>query len=147
MNEIINRQVDIVALMDEADYDTGNLDPLDQFISSSCYVHRMAKTILKHCPKSIVAVFARPVTATLPLVSEIYRSCGKWDPNKIVGSTAIDNMRIESMTAGLFDLNPAFLSVPIVGGADPSTVVPLFSKSKTLDQFSLVRSVSQISNL
>ncbi|XP_043284471.1 malate dehydrogenase-like [Venturia canescens] len=128
--------VDIIALMDEKDFSLGKLGPFEQFSKTSSYISKMANCMAQTCPSALVAVFARPVTASLPMVSEVYNFYGWWDPNRIIGSCAIDAMRIESMTANLFDLNPSYLSVPIVGGADPCTVVPILSKAKPYNQFS-----------
>lgn len=135
-----NQQVDIAALMDETDFDMGKLGPISQLAATANYVRRMSECMVKTCPTALATVFARPVTATLPMVTEVYKCARWWDPNRIVGSTALDTMRIESMTASLFDLNPAYLSVPIVGGADPCTVIPLLTKARPVNQFSSVSS-------
>ncbi|XP_015610347.2 probable malate dehydrogenase, mitochondrial [Cephus cinctus] len=127
--------MDIIALMDETDFDMGKAGPLAQFMVTSTYVKRMAEKMIHACPTALVAIFARPVTSSLAMVSELYKRAGWWDPDRIIGSTAIDCMRIEAMAAHLLDLNPAYFSVPIVGGADPCTVVPLLSHAKPINLF------------
>ncbi|XP_015115384.1 probable malate dehydrogenase, mitochondrial [Diachasma alloeum] len=128
--------VDIIALMDNADGRILSTEPKLQLMMSSTYVREMASEISKINPSALLAVFARPVTATVPLVSEIFNKRKCWDPNKILGSVALDAMRIESMAANLFHLNPSFLSIPVVGGADPSTLVPLLTIAKPLNYIS-----------
>lgn len=116
-----------------------NLNPVDQFEAVSPYICEMAEQMAQLSSESLVAVFARPVTATLPIVSEIYKLAGWWDPDRIIGSTMLDRMRMEALTANLLDLNPAFLSVPIVGGADSNTIVPLLSRASPINRFTNVR--------
>ncbi|XP_001607689.3 probable malate dehydrogenase, mitochondrial [Nasonia vitripennis] len=129
------RNTDIVALMDETDFMMGNKGPFMQFVNSSNYVKSVAECMINVCPKALVAVFTHPVTATLPLVSEIYKYSGDWDPNRIFGSAALESMRISAMTATLLDLNPSFISVPIAGGIDSLTVVPLLSRARPFNSF------------
>ncbi|XP_011301009.1 probable malate dehydrogenase, mitochondrial [Fopius arisanus] len=128
--------VDIIALMDNAEGKILSTEPKIQLMMSSNYVKEMANEISNINPCALVAVFARPVTATLPLVSEIFNRRNCWDPNKILGSVALDVMRIESMAANLFHLNPSFLSVPMTGGADSTTSVPLLTIAKPLNHIS-----------
>jgi malate/lactate dehydrogenase len=125
--------------MDETHFSMGNKGPFYQFESSSNYVKKMTEYIINTCPKALVAVFTHPVTATLPLISEIYKLSGNWNPNKIIGSAALESMRISSMIASLLNLNPLFLSTPIAGGIDCLTVVPLLSKTKPFNSFTKVK--------
>lgn len=115
-----------------------NLNLTSQFEAVSPYVCEMAEQMAQFNSESLVAVFVRPVTATLPTVSEIYKLAGWWDPDRIIGSTALDRMRMEALTANLLDLNPAFLSVPLVGGADLNTIVPLLSCATPINRFTNV---------
>ncbi|XP_046591753.1 probable malate dehydrogenase, mitochondrial [Neodiprion lecontei] len=141
------QEVDIIAIMDEEDFTLGKASSHGQFLAGSQHVKVVAEKMVHCCPTALVAVFAHPVTATLPLISEIYKRAGCWDPNRIVGSVAIDSMRIQAMAANLFDLNPAFTTVPIVGGADACTVVPLLSRAKPVNQFSKEQQNSLIHTL
>lgn len=125
--------------MDETHFILGNRGPFSQFIESAAYVKNVAECMINACPSALIAVFAHPVTATLPVVSEVFKHSGNWDPNKIIGSAAIESMRISAMTASHLDLNPSFLSVPISGGIDPLTVVPLLSRTRPFNSFTTVR--------
>ncbi|XP_026674768.1 probable malate dehydrogenase, mitochondrial [Ceratina calcarata] len=128
------KEINIIALMDEINFKF-DLSPAAQFEAVSAYVCEMAEQIAQLSSESLVAVFVRPVTFTLPIVSEIYKLAGWWDPDRIIGSIALDRMRMEAITANLMDLNPAFLSVPMVGGADTNTVVPLLSRATPINRF------------
>ncbi|KZC10887.1 Malate dehydrogenase, glyoxysomal [Dufourea novaeangliae] len=132
-------QTNIIALMDEADTNVMDLNPRTRFEAASSYVYEMAEQMVTVSADALVAVFVRPVTAMLPMVSEIYKLAGWWDPDRIVGSTSLERMRMEATTANLLDLNPAFLSVPMVAGADPYTIVPLLSRASPINRFTYVR--------
>ena len=130
--------MDLIALLDETDFIVKNDTIHSQFMSSVYYVRTTAEKIINICPTALVAIFARPVTATLPLVSELYKCAGWWDPNRIFGSVALEAIRIESFTSRLLDLNPAFLTVPLAGGADSCTIIPLLSATRPINEFTKV---------
>lgn len=117
----------------------GSTATREQFKSTADYVRQMTDRMLRFCPDAVVAVFARPVTATLAMVSEIFRCSGWWNPDRIIGSTATYGGRIEEMTAAILNLERASLSVPLAGGADAQTVVPLLSRTVPFNQFTNVR--------
>ncbi|XP_012261957.2 malate dehydrogenase, mitochondrial-like isoform X1 [Athalia rosae] len=129
-------EVDIIGVMDEEDFTLGKASSHGQFLAGSQYVKGVAEKMVKTCPTALVVIFAHPVTAMTPLVSEVYKSAGWWHPDRIIGSLAIDSMRIRAMAADLFYLNPAYIHVPIVGGADACTIVPLLSLARPANQFS-----------
>lgn len=127
-------KTNIVALMDETDFNIDK-DPYVQLNKCSKYIHQIVEHIIAICPTALVVVFTKPVTATLSMVSEIYKHAGKWDPNRLIGSVSTEIMRIETITGNILDLNPAFITIPIAGGADLNTIVPLLSCTKPINEF------------
>lgn len=126
--------------MDETDINVKNsMTPQAQFKSAADYVRQTTDQILRFCPDALVAVFAHPVTATLAMVSEIFRCSGWWNPDRIIGSTAMHGAHIERITKMLLNLEDANLSMPLAGGADAHTIVPLFSRAIPFNQFTNVR--------
>lgn len=107
---------------------------------SSIYtaVLQMTEHMIAICPTALVAIFAKPVTSILSMVSQIYKHAGKWDPNKLIGSASAEIMQIEAMTGNILDLNPASILIPVVGGADLNTIVPLLSCAEPINQFTTV---------
>ncbi|XP_054006221.1 uncharacterized protein LOC128891066 [Hylaeus anthracinus] len=132
------KETNIIALMDERDPNTMDSNFPAQFEALTAYTCEMAEQMVTVSSDALVAVFARPVTTTLPMVSEIYKLAGWWDPDRIIGSTSHERMRMEATTANLLNLNPAFLSIPMVGGADPYTIVPLLSQACPINRFTNV---------
>ncbi|XP_020292234.1 probable malate dehydrogenase, mitochondrial [Pseudomyrmex gracilis] len=130
------KKVNIVALMDEMDIGgTSDTTPRVLFKSAADYVRQMTDKILRFCPNALVAVFARPVTAMLPMVSEIFRCSGCFNPDRIIGSVSTYKSQIEDATAALLNLEREFISIPMAGGADARTVVPLLSRAFPFNQF------------
>ncbi|XP_014468038.1 PREDICTED: malate dehydrogenase-like [Dinoponera quadriceps] len=129
------KEMDIVALMNETDADDRDAAPREQFQLSVDHVRHMADQMLRFCPGALIAVFARPVTATLAMISEMFKSSGCWNADRIVGCTAAYGARIEDTAATLLKLERASLSVPLAGGADERTVVPLLSRVVPYNQF------------
>ncbi|XP_076629902.1 malate dehydrogenase [Colletes latitarsis] len=129
------KETNIIALMDETDLNTMDSNPGTQFEAATVYTCDMAEQMVSVSPDALVAVFVRPVTVMLPMVSEIYKLAGWWDPDRIIGSTAFERMKMEATTANLLDLNPAFLTIPVIGGADPHTIVPLLSRASPINRF------------
>ncbi|XP_035730119.1 malate dehydrogenase-like isoform X2 [Vespa mandarinia] len=127
-------KTNIVALMDDSDLNILK-DPYVQLNTCSKYIHQTVEDIITISPMALVAIFTKPVTATLSMVSEIYKHAGKWDPNRLVGSVSTEIMRIETITGNILDLNPASISIPIAGGADLNTIVPLLSCAKPINGF------------
>lgn len=120
--------------MDESDLNI-HKDPYVQLNTCSKYIHQTVEDIITICPMALVAIFTKPVTATLSMVSEIYKHAGKWDPNRLIGSASTEIMRIETITGNILDLNPASISIPMAGGADLNTIVPLLSCAKPINGF------------
>lgn len=135
-------QVDIVALMDETDItSSNNMKSRVQFKEAVDYVCHTTDQILRYCPNALIAVLVQPITATLAMISEIFKCAKRWNPNKIFGSVATYNARIEEITAEFLNLDHTSLSVPVAGGADPRTIVPLLSRATPFNQFTDVRFV------
>lgn len=129
--------------MDETDCNT-HKDPYIQLGRSSDYIHQITEHIIAICPTALVAIFTKPITSTLAMVSEIYKCAGKWDPNKLFGSVSTEIMQIEAITGDILDLDPASILIPVVGGADTNTIVPLLSRAKPMNQFTAGQSNAMI---
>lgn len=133
-------QINIVVLMDETNVIFGNnKGPLSQFSFSCNFVKKITDCLATACPNALVVVFTNPVTATLPLISEIYKTYNLYNPSKIIGSVALDSMKINAITANFLDLNPSCIRVPITGGVDSLTTVPLLSKTTPFNNLTAVR--------
>lgn len=125
--------------MDETDFTLGSQGPFTQLTWSANYVKSIAEIMINACPRALVAVFARPITGTVPLICEVFKNSYNYDPNRIIGSAALETMRIAAITADFLHLDQANFVIPMAGGVDSLTTVPLLSRTSPFNDFSPVR--------
>ncbi|EEB96289.1 hypothetical protein MPER_04599, partial [Moniliophthora perniciosa FA553] len=82
-------------------------------------------------PESVVLVISNPVHFTVPIVAEVLKGHGVFDPKRLFGVTTLDVVRASTFVAELLNDRSAASSVvvPVVGGHSGVTIVPLLSQS------------------
>ncbi|TBU50181.1 NAD-malate dehydrogenase [Dichomitus squalens] len=92
-------------------------------------VRDLATGIATTAPKAFVLVISNPVNSTVPIVAEVFKQHGVFNPKKIFGVTTLDVVRASTFVAEILgDLGKApSVVVPVVGGH--SGIVPLLSQS------------------
>jgi len=103
----------------------------DLFKINAGIVRDLATGIATSAPKAAVLVISNPVNSTVPIVVEVFKKHGVFDPKKIFGVTTLDVVRAQTFIAEVLgDLSlAASINVPVVGGHSGVTIVPLFSQS------------------
>jgi len=103
----------------------------DLFKINAGIVRDLATGIAKTAPKAIVCVISNPVNSTVPIVVEVLKQHGVFDPKRVFGVTTLDVVRASTFVAEHYgDLSQApAIKVPVVGGHSGVTIVPLFSQS------------------
>ncbi|KAG8998663.1 hypothetical protein FRB94_006718 [Tulasnella sp. JGI-2019a] len=73
-----------------------------------------------------------PVNSTVPIVAEVFKKAGVYDPKRIFGVTTLDVVRASTFVAeALDDLSlSTSTSVPVVGGHSGVTIIPLLSQTE-----------------
>ncbi|OCH90842.1 NAD-malate dehydrogenase [Obba rivulosa] len=103
----------------------------DLFKINAGIVRDLATGIATVAPKAFVLVISNPVNSTVPIVAEVFKKHGVFDPKRLFGVTTLDVVRASTFSAevlGDVSLAPS-ISVPVVGGHSGVTIVPLFSQS------------------
>ena len=77
---------------------------------------------------SFFCLIAFQVNSTVPIVSEVYKAKGVYNPQRPFGVTTLDIVRAETFVAEIAGKKPTELTVPVVGGHSGETILPLFSK-------------------
>lgn len=105
----------------------------DLFKINAGIVRDLATGIAKNAPKAFVLVISNPVNSTVPIVAEVFKQHGVFDPKRLFGVTTLDVVRASTFVAEVLgDLGKApSISVPVVGGHSGVTIVPLLSQSTT----------------
>jgi len=57
---------------------------------------------------------------------------GTYNPDKLLGVTKLDVVRAEAFVAEILGVDPADVTVPVVGGHAGVTILPLLSQASTL---------------
>ncbi|KAI0718482.1 malate dehydrogenase [Fomitopsis betulina] len=103
----------------------------DLFKINAGIVRDLATGIATAAPNAVVLVISNPVNSTVPIVVEVFKKKGVFNPKKIFGVTTLDVVRAQTFVAevlGDLALAPS-INVPVVGGHSGVTIVPLFSQS------------------
>ncbi|KAG7474064.1 malate dehydrogenase, mitochondrial [Solea senegalensis] len=100
----------------------------DLFNTNATIVATLADACARFCPEAMVCVIANPVNSTIPILSEIMKKHGVYNPNKVFGVTTLDIVRANTFVAELKGLDPARVNVPVIGGHAGKTIIPLISQ-------------------
>lgn len=104
------------------------MDRADLFNVNAGIVKVLAEGIVKNCPKALVGVITNPVNGTVPIVAEVFKKAGTYDPARVFGVTTLDVIRAETFVAELKGLNVDNVKVPVIGGHSGTTILPLLSQ-------------------
>ncbi|KAH9943753.1 NAD-malate dehydrogenase [Amylocystis lapponica] len=103
----------------------------DLFKINAGIVRDLATGIATSAPKAFVLVISNPVNSTVPIVAEVLKKHGVFDPKRLFGVTTLDVVRASTFVAevlGDLSLAPE-ISVPVVGGHSGITIIPLLSQA------------------
>ncbi|AOA62090.1 Malate dehydrogenase, mitochondrial [Komagataella phaffii CBS 7435] len=105
----------------------------DLFNTNASIVRDLAKAVGDYSPSAAVAIISNPVNSTVPIVAEVLKSKGVYNPKKLFGVTTLDVLRASRFLSQVQGTNPASEPVTVVGGHSGVTIVPLLSQSKHKD--------------
>jgi len=103
----------------------------DLFKINAGIVRDLATGIATAAPKAFVLVISNPVNSTVPIVAEVFKKHGVFDPKRLFGVTTLDVVRASTFSSevlGDLSLAPT-IKVPVIGGHSGVTIIPLFSQS------------------
>ncbi|CAH0585840.1 unnamed protein product [Chrysodeixis includens] len=100
---------------------------VDSFEQSAPVVSEIALQICNTCPTAFTIVATEPVESMVPLVAEIQRLRGTYNPRSLLGSVELNCVRANTVLADFLRVPPEAVRVPVIGGATPCTMVPVLS--------------------
>lgn len=100
----------------------------DLFVTNASIVATLAAAAAKVCPAAMLAVISNPINSTVPIVAEVFKKAGVYNPRKLFGVTTLDVVRTREFVGALEGLDPALVSCPVVGGHAGATILPLLSQ-------------------
>ena len=105
----------------------------DLFNTNASIVRDLAKAAADYAPNAAVCIISNPVNSTVPIVAEVFKSKGNYNPKKLFGVTTFDVLRAARFVSEVAGTNPVNENVPVVGGHSGVTIVPLLSQTKHKD--------------
>ncbi|KAL2014470.1 hypothetical protein VTN00DRAFT_1995 [Thermoascus crustaceus] len=105
----------------------------DLFNTNASIVRDLAKAAAEASPNANILVISNPVNSTVPIVAEVFKSKGVYNPKRIFGVTTLDVVRASRFISEIKKTDPANEFVPVVGGHSGVTIVPLISQSNHPD--------------
>lgn len=73
------------------------------------------------------------MNSTVPIVAEIFKSKGVYNPKRLFGVTTLDVVRASRFVSEIKKTDPADENITVVGGHSGVTIVPLISQSNHPD--------------
>ncbi|GEK08217.1 malate dehydrogenase [Pseudoalteromonas peptidolytica] len=104
------------------------MDRADLFNVNAGIIRTLAEGIVKNCPKALVGIITNPVNGTVPIVAEVFKKAGTYDPARVFGVTTLDVIRAETFIAELKGLDVSEVKIPVIGGHSGTTILPLLSQ-------------------
>jgi len=101
----------------------------DLFNTNASIVRDLAKACAESCPDANILVISNPVNSTVPIVSEIFKARGVYNPKRLFGVTTLDVVRASRFVSELKATDPKDENITVIGGHSGVTIVPLFSQS------------------
>jgi malate dehydrogenase len=100
----------------------------DLFNTNASIVLNLAKAAAQHAPKAHLLIIANPVNSTVPIVAEVFKKLGVFDPKRLFGVTTLDVVRASTFVSEVKGTDVAQTKVTVVGGHSGVTIMPLLSQ-------------------
>ncbi|CAG8557835.1 9980_t:CDS:2 [Paraglomus occultum] len=100
----------------------------DLFKKNADIVRGLATAIAQFAPQAFILIISNPVNSTVPIVAEVLKQRGVFDPKRLFGVTTLDIVRASTFTAQISGAFSSDVTVPVIGGHSGVTIIPLLSK-------------------
>lgn len=109
----------------------------DLFNINASIVRDISVGIAAHAPKAFVLVISNPVNSTVPIVAEVLKKKGVFDPKRLFGVTTLDVVRASTFVSEAAGKPTESLEyrIPVVGGHSGETIVPILSQTQPSSNF------------
>ena len=77
--------------------------------------------------KALICIVTNPINSLIPLAIDTYKRLGLYGDSLIYGVTAFNSVRANSITAAALGLEASCLNIPVIGGSEGETIVPVLS--------------------
>jgi len=116
----------------------------DLFNTNASIVRDLAKACAESCPEANLLIISNPVNSTVPIVSEVFKAHGVYNPKRLFGVTTLDVVRASRFVSEIKGTDPKDENITVVGGHSGVTIVPLFSQSNHPDLSSNAELINRV---
>lgn len=100
----------------------------DLFNINASIVAGIATAAAKRCPNAALLIISNPVNSTVPIMAEVLKKEGAFNPKKLFGVTTLDVLRANTFVSENQNLDVTETNVTVIGGHAGKTIVPLLSQ-------------------
>jgi malate dehydrogenase len=100
----------------------------DLFNTNATIVKNIAKAAAEVCPNAHMLIISNPVNSTVPIVAEVFKKMGCYNPKRLFGVTTLDIVRANTFVGEKKTVDPSKVNITVVGGHSGVTIVPLLSQ-------------------
>ena len=101
---------------------------LDLFKTNASIVRDLAKAAALYSPNAKMLIISNPVNSTVPIVAEVFKARGVYNPKRLFGVTTLDVVRASRFISEIKKSDPANERITVAGGHSGVTIVPLLSE-------------------
>jgi len=101
----------------------------DLFKTNAGIVRDLADVCARSCPNAHLLIISNPVNSTVPIVAEVLKKHGVYNPKRLFGVTTLDVVRASTFVGQVKKVDPEEAKVTVVGGHSGPTIVPLLSQT------------------
>ncbi|MQM02578.1 hypothetical protein Taro_035346 [Colocasia esculenta] len=102
----------------------------DLFSTNANIVKSLVEAVADNARDAFIHIISNPLNSTVPIAAEVLKQKGVYDPKKLFGITTLDVVRANTFVALKKNLRLIDVDVPVVGGHDGITILPLLSKTR-----------------
>ncbi|XP_022221426.2 probable malate dehydrogenase, mitochondrial [Drosophila obscura] len=88
----------------------------------------VANAVSAACPGALLAFITNPINTIVPIVAEILKSKGVYDPRRLFGVTTLDVVRSKTFLGKSIGVQPEEVTIPVIGGHAGLTILPVLSQ-------------------
>ena len=116
----------------------------DLFNTNASIVRDLAKAVAESAPNAKLLIISNPVNSTVPIVAEVFKARGVYNPKTLFGVTTLDVVRASRFVSEIKGTDPKDENITVIGGHSGVTIVPLFSQSNHPDLSSNAELVNRV---
>lgn len=118
-----------VVVMCAAKARTPNMEANYEVFANAPVAIDVARAVSIACPNAFLAVITDPLNMIVPIMARVLQEEDAYDPKRLFGVTTLDVVRAKTYFAQTINVDPLQVSVPVIGGHTPDTMLTIISRS------------------